>query len=156
MLSSPINSYIPDVIVSVSTLKETQLFKNISFIIIFEIEGAIKKIVPFIFLYFYVIIVVEKIYYKGDMGMHQIEHLTYHCSVSEKSILKDINRFAYDPQETSGYHGGLKFHRDIVCKNYDEAMKKIEELDNGWYDDHAVMYRDGRKKYWLVKVEWHC
>ncbi len=62
MLSSPINSYIPDVIVSVSTLKETQLFKkiNISFITIPEIEGAIKKIVPFIFLYFYVIIIVEK------------------------------------------------------------------------------------------------
>ena len=32
----------------------------------------------------------------------------------------------------------------------------IEKMDNGWYDDHAVRYRDGRKIYWLVKVEWHC
>ena len=31
---------------------------------------------------------------------HAIRHLDYHCSVSEKAILKDINSFAYDPQET--------------------------------------------------------
>ena len=87
---------------------------------------------------------------------HAIRYLTYHCSTSENQILKDINRFAYDPQETSGYHGNLKFHKDIVCKNEDEARATIEKLDKGWYDDHAVMFKDGRKKYYLVKVEWHC
>ena len=56
---------------------------------------------------------------------HAIKHLSYHCSVSEKAILNEINKFAYDPEETSGYHGNLKFHRDIVCKNYDEAMEKL-------------------------------
>jgi hypothetical protein len=29
-------------------------------------------------------------------------------------------------------------------------------LDKGWYDDHAVRFRDGRKIFWLVKVEYHC
>ena len=87
---------------------------------------------------------------------HQIKHLVYHCSTSEKHILNDINKFAYDPQESSGYHGNLKFHKDIVCKNEEEAYEKIKELDKGWYDDHAVMFKDGRKKYYLVKVEWHC
>ena len=87
---------------------------------------------------------------------HQIRHLVYHCSTSENHILKDINEFAYDPQESSGYHGNLKFHKDIVCKNEEEAYEKIKELDKGWYDDHAVMFKDGRKKYYLVKVEWHC
>lgn len=87
---------------------------------------------------------------------HQIEYLDYHCSATEKQILKDLNRFAYDPQESSGYHGNLKFHRDIVCANRAEAMKKVTELDKGWYDDHAVFYKDGRKKNWLVKVEFHC
>lgn len=86
---------------------------------------------------------------------HAIRHLDYHCSVSEKAILKDINRFAYDPQETSGYHGNLTFHREPVYKNYDEAMAAIEKLDKGWYDDHAVRYRNGRKIFWLVKVEYH-
>lgn len=87
---------------------------------------------------------------------HEIRHLTYHCSTNEAAILRDINRFAYDPQESSGYHGGMKFHREPVYKNYDEAYAALQKLDRGWYDDHAVMYRQNRKKYWLVKVEWHC
>ena len=87
---------------------------------------------------------------------HAIRYIDYHCSVSEHAILKDIDRFAYDPQETSGYHGHMKFHREPVYKNRDEAEAAIEKLDKGWYDDHAVMYREGRKKFWLAKVEYHC
>ena len=87
---------------------------------------------------------------------HAVGYRTYHCSTSEKAILKDLNSIAYDPEETSGYHGNLKFHRDIVCKNEDEAREKIDELDNGWYDDHAVFFKKSRKKYWLVKYEYHC
>ena len=87
---------------------------------------------------------------------HAIKYLDYHCSTSEKQILKDVNSFAYDPQETFGYHGNLKFHRDIVCRNREEAMEKLQELDKGWYDDHAIFYKDSRKKFWLVKIEWHC
>jgi hypothetical protein len=87
---------------------------------------------------------------------HCIGYRTYHCSVSEKAILKELNGFAYDSEERSGYHGNLKFHRDIVCKNREEAEEKLKSLDKGWYDDHAVMFKDGRKKYWLVKFEYHC
>ena len=87
---------------------------------------------------------------------HAIGYRTYHCSTSEKAILKDLNSFAYDPEETSGYHGNLKFHRDIVCKTEDEASEKISELDSGRYDDHAVFFKKSRKKYWLVKYEYHC
>ena len=86
---------------------------------------------------------------------HAIEYLDYHCSKSEKAILKDINEFAYDPQETSGYHGDLKVHKEPVYKNRDEAKAAITKMDRGWYDDHAVRYKDGRKIFWLVKVEWH-
>ena len=87
---------------------------------------------------------------------HAIRHLDYHCSTSEKAILKDLNRFAYDPQETSGYHGDLTFHKEPVYKTREDAMAAIEKLDRGWYSDHAVRYRDGRKIFQLVKVEWHC
>lgn len=86
---------------------------------------------------------------------HIVGYSTYHCSTSENKILKDLNAFAFDPQESSGYHGNLKFHRDIVCKNEDEAREKIKQLDKGWYDDHAVFFKDGRKKFWLVKYEYH-
>ena len=48
---------------------------------------------------------------------HAIQYLDFHCSVSENAILKEINSFAYDPQESSGYHGNLKFKKDPVYKN---------------------------------------
>ena len=87
---------------------------------------------------------------------HAIKYLDYHCSTSEKAILKDVNRFAYDPEETSGYHGNLTFHKEPVYKTREEAEKAIEKLDRGWYDDHGVRYREeGRKMFWLVKVEYH-
>ena len=87
---------------------------------------------------------------------HAIRFLDYHCSKSESAIIKDINGFAYDPQESSGYHGNLKFHKEPVYKNREEAEQAISKMDKGWYDDHAVRYKDGRKIYWLVKVEYHC
>lgn len=87
---------------------------------------------------------------------HAIRYLEYHCSTSEKAILKDINSFAYDPQESSGYHGDLTFHKEPVYKSREEAQAAIEKMDRGWYSDHAVRYREGRKIFWLVKVEWHC
>ena len=86
---------------------------------------------------------------------HEIRYVVNHCSTSENQIMKQIKGFAYNPQESGKYHGNMKFHRDIICKNYDEAVEKIKELDNGWYDDHTVFFKDGRKKYWLSKVEWH-
>lgn len=87
---------------------------------------------------------------------HAIRYMDYHCSTTESQIMKDLNSFAYDPQETSGYHGNLTFHREPVFQNREEAKAAIEKMDRGWYDDHAVFYKDGRKKFWLVKVEWHC
>lgn len=50
----------------------------------------------------------------------------------------------------------MTFHKEPVYKNHDEAMAAIQKLDKGWYDDHAVRYREGRRINWLVKVEWHC
>ena len=87
---------------------------------------------------------------------HAIQYLDYHCSVSERAILKDLNSFAYDPQERSGYHGDLTFHKEPVYKNREDAKAAIDKYDRGWYSDHAVRYREGRKIFWLVKCEYHC
>ena len=87
---------------------------------------------------------------------HAIHHLDYPCKTTEKQILKDIGSFAYDPQETSSYHGNMTFHKEPVYKNREEAIAAIKKFDLGWYSDHAVRYRDGRKIFWLVKVEYHC
>ena len=88
---------------------------------------------------------------------HAIGYLNVRkTETTPKKILKELNSFAYDPEETSGYHGNLKFHEKPIYKNREEAHKAIEKLDKGWYDDHAVLYRDGRKLMWLVKYEYHC
>jgi len=87
---------------------------------------------------------------------HAIGYRVYHCSVSEKQILKDLNSFAYDSQESSGYHGDLTFHRDIVCKNEEEAIKKLEELSRHAYNDHCIFFKSGRQKFWILRYEYHC
>lgn len=87
---------------------------------------------------------------------HCIGYLEFPCRTSEKQIMKFLNGFAFDPMETSRYHGNLKFHKALVLSNRMEAEKTIKSLDRGWYDDHAVMFKDGRKKKWLVKYEYHC
>lgn len=87
---------------------------------------------------------------------HAIRHIDYPYRTTERQILKDIGSYAYDPQETCGYHGNMAFHKEPVYKNREEAMAAIEKLDKGWYSDHAVRYRDGRKIFWLVKCEYHC
>lgn len=87
---------------------------------------------------------------------HRVEYLEYPCKTTENQILKDLNRFAYDPQESSGYHGNMTFHREPVYKDRAEAMAAITRFDKGWYDDHSVRYRQGHRINWLTKCEWHC
>ena len=87
---------------------------------------------------------------------HSINYRDYHCSVTPKQILKDLSQWAFDPQETSGYHGNLKFYDDKVFKNRDEAYDWLQKNCINAYDDKAVFYKKGRKKYRLCKIEYHC
>ena len=85
---------------------------------------------------------------------HCINHIT--CANSDlKKTLKRYLRTAYDPEESSGYHGNMTVHKDI-CKNREEAEQFIKNHDTGWYSDHAVRFRDGRRLTWLIKYEYHC
>ena len=86
---------------------------------------------------------------------HSINHFT--CA--NKDINKALKRHlatAYDPMESSSYHGNMHIHKEPVYKSFAEAEDAIERLDTGWYSDHAVRYKDGRKIMWLVKYEYHC
>ena len=90
--------------------------------------------------------------------MHIIDYIAVD---KKKDIMPTAFEFAYwnvDEYEnpSRSYHGRMTIHDDIICPNREEAVKRIEKLDNGWYDDHAVKYKDGRKTRWLVKVEVHC
>lgn len=86
---------------------------------------------------------------------HSINYTT--CRNADiKKHLKRVLSTAYDPMETCCYHGNMNVHKDIICKDMSEAEEKIRSLDTGWYSDHAVRYKDGRKLMWLIKYEYHC
>ena len=73
--------------------------------------------------------------------------INYYTTDDRKEIMTIAEEFAYwnvDEQEnpSRSYHGNMHIHDDIVCESYDDAMKKIDDLDRGWYDDHAVRYKD--------------
>lgn len=75
---------------------------------------------------------------------HAIEYFT---TDKRSNIMNVANEFAFyntDRGENPGgsYHGNMTIHDTPICESYDEAVQFIEEHDRGWYDDHAVQYKD--------------
>lgn len=88
---------------------------------------------------------------------HNIRHLDYHCSVSQKQVQKRLDNYVACEDYEEGASGLPQPIRWInhLCKNREEAIEYIESHDRGWYDCLAVQYKYGRKKMWLVKIEYH-
>ena len=88
---------------------------------------------------------------------HNIRYLDYHCSVSKKAVQKSLDNYVAHEDYDEGAVGLPNPIRwiDHLCKNSDEAYEYIESHDRGWYDSLAVQYKQGRKKMWLVKIEYH-
>lgn len=73
--------------------------------------------------------------------------IDYFITDKRSDIMKIADDFAYcnvDRYENPDgrYHGRMTIHDDIICESYTDALEKIQRLDNGWYDDHAVRYKD--------------
>ena len=88
---------------------------------------------------------------------HNIRHLDYHCSRSQREIQKRLDNFVACEDYEEGAVGLPNPIRwiDRVCKNREEAEEYIKSHDRGWYDCLAVKYKMSRKIYWLVKIEYH-
>lgn len=43
---------------------------------------------------------------------------------------------------TLSYHGNLTIHDNFICEDIHAAKEKINELDTGFYSDHAVQFYD--------------
>ena len=72
---------------------------------------------------------------------HNIEHYDYKENVDKKMVQADLNTHVKHATWHEGGHGIEPIRwNDIVCKNYDEAVKWIEAHDKGWYDQLAVKY----------------
>ena len=87
--------------------------------------------------------------------MHEIRYLDFLGSKSESAIVKECGRIADTNGDYKGQIRGIRF-KDAVLKDRSEAEQWIVRNDNGWYDNLAVRYKDGKKYMWLVKIEYHC
>jgi len=82
-------------------------------------------------------------------------HLKDYMDFSRKTSVREMSAARADYIECNGErdHGmlmshdnGFKLHENIICDSYEEAIRKIESLDNGWYDDHGVLYKSYKGK----------
>lgn len=87
--------------------------------------------------------------------MHEIRYLTFGARMTPTGVQRECDKVAKRDGE---YHCGLyrpvRFP-NVICKNEDEAMKYIEEHDDGDYDCLAIKYKEHRKTRWLAKIEYH-
>ena len=58
---------------------------------------------------------------------HSINYRNYYCSMNPKQILKDLNRWAFNPQETSKYYASLKCYDYKIFKNCDETYNLLKK-----------------------------
>lgn len=73
--------------------------------------------------------------------------LNYFTVAKRSDIIPTAEEFAncnvdraIDP--SGEYHGNMRIHDDIICESYEDAIETINEMDRGFYDDHAVRYKD--------------
>ena len=88
---------------------------------------------------------------------HNVKYFEFHCSRSKKQIEDKLNHFVAmaDWEEgASGLPSPIRWLNQVF-KTYEEAEEYIKRHDRGWYDCLAVQFKNGRKKYWLVKIEYH-
>lgn len=76
---------------------------------------------------------------------HYLDYMSFPKNTKESEMYKARMDCIEDNGERENGHllshdSGFKLH-NIVCDSYDEAVEKINSLDNGWYDDHGVMYK---------------
>lgn len=73
---------------------------------------------------------------------HNITFTSVPENVDRKRLLAGIQMEA--EENGDGYPGAVKWHDELApLGSREEAEAKINQLDRGWYDDHAVRY------YWF-------
>ena len=82
---------------------------------------------------------------------HIIRYIECDEHESRAIILDDIQEDA--ARGGDGYHSNIKWHDNVPpLASYEEAQKFIERHDKGWYDDHAVRFKDYSKAKRTAKI----
>lgn len=83
---------------------------------------------------------------------HIIGYLTYNENVSKTSVTEDIIERARRDGD-SGYTATIIWHDNIPPFDTEEQAREfIKAHDNGWYDDHAVRFKDYSKAVKTAKI----
>lgn len=81
---------------------------------------------------------------------HSIRYMDFPRNTTRSKMALEREWVLEDEGERDGgvllsHDNGFTLHENIICDSYDDAVRKIDELDRGWYDDHGVLYRDYSK-----------
>lgn len=70
--------------------------------------------------------------------MHNIEYFDYKENIDQRKVINEVADYI----NRNGEYGGedIRWCRETICSDRDEAKKWIEEHDKGWYDQLAVKY----------------
>lgn len=83
--------------------------------------------------------------------MHNIGYLTYNENIKRSEVMADIYEMA--EEDGDGYSSKMTWHDNIPpFESYAEAKAFINEKDSGWYDDHAVRFKDYSKAVKTSKI----
>lgn len=84
--------------------------------------------------------------------MHNIHYLDVKENAKRDDVMADIVYHA--ERDGDGYQSRVKWHDEISpLETREEAYKRICDLDNGWYDDHAVRYKKYERAKKTKKIE---
>lgn len=90
---------------------------------------------------------------------HEIMYYEYDESVDKNEVEADLNYVASMEgwrEGSSGLSNSITWHDNIICENYSSAREYIDKIDNGWYDQIAVKYKEiipGKKTKAQIKKE---
>lgn len=81
--------------------------------------------------------------------MHSVQYNIYPQNTKREDILAEINEIVQDGTDwgCDYYEYGKltrndHWHESRIYKNKEEALEAIRRYDNGFYDDHAVLFHD--------------
>lgn len=70
---------------------------------------------------------------------HYVGYETFDKNV-DRAVVYDFIEEVCAMENGDGYGTTIKWHCEKVYADYEEAKSAITRMDNGWYDDHAVLY----------------
>lgn len=75
---------------------------------------------------------------------HIVKYIVAPKNANRKNIVAEICYEVEhaDWEENGHYHSRLTWHENKVYSCKQDAHEAIEKFDNGWYDDHAVLFLD--------------